>query len=79
MKNVIKKINKKYPTIDAVPSEEFDGSKGGIWFKGTEETYINGLPVLDCSMVNEEFDDFLESLGLFGEPYDAGTLMAYKV
>lgn len=72
-------INKKYPQLRAVPSEDFDGSKNGIWFKGTECVDFEGLPVLEDSMVNEKLDDFLNSLGFFGEPYDAGTLMAYPI
>lgn len=75
---VIKIINTKYPQLRAVPSEDFDGSTDGIWFKGTESSDFEGLPVLEDSMVNEKLDKFLNSLGFCGQPYDAGTLLAYR-
>lgn len=76
---VIEIINKKYPQLEAETSESFDGSENGIWFKGTESARFKGKSILNDSMVNEELEEYLNSLGFFGEPYDAGTLMAYKI
>lgn len=77
---LLKKINTKFPGINAVKSEEFDGTDGGVWFRGTESYTIGGQPILnDYSEVHPRLASFLEDNGYFGEPYDAGTLFAWKV
>lgn len=88
---VINEINRKYPDIKAVLSEEFNQNDiGGIWFRGSESATINGYLIYDywagqsmdygCAyegQIYKEFRKFLKQLGLFPEPYDSGTLMAY--
>lgn len=82
-------INAKYPQMNAVPSSEFSPERtNGIWFR-QEGAEIDGLPVhneyhngrydLYDPTVLIVFDQFLETLGYYSEPYDAGTLMAYPI
>lgn len=79
-------------TGHARPSVEFDGQAGGIWFSGenTIQTKIEGmnfhLPVYDSYGEYENYygDDLhprvksiLDRAGLYMEPYDSGTCMAW--
>lgn len=80
---IIKKVNAKFPGINAVASEEFDGQKGGIWFKSssyTTEFEDMTLPVQlieDDYMVESRLEKFMNEQGMFCEPYDRGTLFAW--
>jgi len=76
---LIKELNKKWPELEAVKSEDFDGSENGIWFKGTESALIDGLPLMSDCEPNDTLDKYLQNNGFFAEPYDAGTLMAYDM
>ena len=81
-KELIELINAKWPKIEAVPSVNFDGHQGsdGVWFRGTEVCIIGELPVMsDPSNINPELEAFLTKNGWFAEPYDGGTLLAYKI
>jgi len=80
MSEIIKLINDKYNKAGAVDSAEFDGREDGVWLRGTEEFYLSdGEPVLSYGYeVHPEFQAFIETLGLFAEPYDLGTLMLYR-
>ena len=90
IENAIKLI--KDLTGHARPSEDFDGRKGGIWFSGenTVKTDIDGstfdLPVYDSYGEFESYygddlhprvKDILDRAGLYMEPYDTGTCMAW--
>jgi hypothetical protein len=83
--NAIATLNAKFPKLNAVSTEEWDGTEGGIWFRMEGECHPDGRPyydyyTLDPSYnfgVHPDLDKTLESLGLHAEPYDAGTLMAY--
>ena len=44
---LIDTINELFPKAKAVPMEEFDGSKVGIWFRGSEDIHSDGLPIFD--------------------------------
>lgn len=77
----IARLNKKFPGINAVPSEDFDGSEGGIWFQQEGALHPDGTYYFDyygLNQVHSELQKTLDSLGLFAEPYDAGTWMAFK-
>jgi hypothetical protein len=80
MKDIIAKLNKKFPRLNAVDSIEFDGRGGGIWFRQEGELHPDGLPYFDFygHGVHPDLESTLESFGFFPEPYDAGTLMAYN-
>ena len=87
---VIELLQKKYPKLDAVESEQFDGSKHGIWIKGTENgvTAQDEFPLFDYYTedyrevryvlgIHKEFLNFVEPLGWMAEWYDAGTIVLY--
>ena len=74
-------LNKKFPGICAVSTEEWDGSKGGIWFRQEGNSHTDGMPFFDyygSPDVHPEVNKTLKSLDLYAEPYDAGTWMAYE-
>jgi hypothetical protein len=85
--HMIELLNKRFPGIDAVNTEEFNGEQTGIWFRNTEGYSINDIPILNMYDTDEVFwtmgihktlDTFLGDHGWFAEPYDSGTLMAYS-
>lgn len=83
---LIELLNEKYKEIGATDASEFYGHEAdGIWFKGTEGQLINGQRIYDETTffneggVNPEFEALLKQHGWYGEPYDAGTLMAWKI
>lgn len=78
---LLKELQKKWPKIGAVESEKFFyvyDRPDGVWFKNTETALINGLPLLDESLPNEELSAFLDARGWYAEPYDSGTLLAFE-
>lgn len=89
LEQVIEAINAKHPQMNAVPATEFSSDRvNAIWFKqeGAEidglrvhDEYHNGRYDLYDPTVLISFDNFLNSLGFYSEPYDAGTLLAYKL
>jgi hypothetical protein len=81
MKNKIAKLNELFPKIKAVSTTEWDGEEGGIWFRQEGNLHTDGMPFFDCyhdEQVHPEVQKALKSLGLYAEPYDAGTWMAYE-
>jgi hypothetical protein len=85
--HMITLLNKRFPGIDAVNTEEFNGEQTGIWFRNTEGYTINGMPILNVYDMDEvvwimgihkTLEAFLGDHGWFAEPYDSGTLMAYS-
>ena len=89
-KTLIKKINRLIPQAKAVPASEFydDPEVEGIWFKGSEDEYLDGLPIYnpycefgihrDTGGIHGDLYKILEDAGWYAEPYDAGTLMACR-
>ena len=80
---LIKLINTEMPEARAVPSEDFNGNDGGIWFRGSEDChedeYIYNIYSNQCTRgVHMKLDEILDEHGWFAEPYDSGTLMAWK-
>ena len=80
---LIAKLNRVFPDCNAVPSEDFDGQRGGIWFRQEGEYAPDGLPLFDywgechAECVHPSLDKMLESAGWHTEPYDAGTYFAW--
>jgi hypothetical protein len=88
---MIKRLNQMFPCCNAVSTKEFDGRKGGIWFRGSGDCEIEveydgekySMPLYEPEVftdtfgTNPELAEFLELNGWFSEPYDSGTLMAY--
>ncbi len=85
---LIAKLNKHFPDCNAVPSEGFDGVTGGIWFRGAEsELAPDGAPLFNYwaenpdripGGVHPDLEAMLDAGGYFSEPYDAGTLFAWR-
>ena len=82
--DLIKIINKQLPEAQAVSIKEFyDTVEDGIWFKGSEDFAKDDLRIFDCYEefghdIHPTLSKILDDAGWLGEPYDAGTLMAYK-
>lgn len=91
--DLIKIINKQIPEAQAVSIKEFyedddyaeiSPRYNGIWFKGSEDyCKSDDLPIFDCYEefghdIHPTLSKILDDAGWYGEPYDAGTLMAYK-
>ena len=83
-----KKLNAAYPNIDAVPYNEFTGEdkveQDGIWLKGSEDLDKDGLPYFDYwCMTGSQYHEGVEAMadkhGFYCEPYDAGTLMLWRL
>ena len=89
-KTLIEKINRLIPQAKATPASEFYGDPEieGIWFKGSEDAHLDGLPIynpycefgihLDTGGIHGDLYKILEDAGWYAEPYDAGTLMACR-
>jgi len=77
---LIEKLNKMFPKLNAVDGALFDdNSSNGIWFRGTEETFIDSQYLINDSYeVHPKFEALLHEAGWFGEPYDKGTLLAFE-
>ena len=80
---LMKLINKEMPEARAVPSEDFNGHDGGIWFRGSEDAhkdeYIYNIDSNPATHgVHMKLDEILDEHGWFAEPYDSGTLFAWK-
>ena len=86
-KDLIKKINKLIPQAKAVKASDFynDSSTDGIWFKGSEDyCKADDLPIFDYyeefgHSIHPTLEKILTDAGWYGEPYDAGTLMAWRM
>ena len=78
-------INLQMPEVMAAPSEDFDGCAGGMWFRGSED-FHEGEGVFNAYFefhsvtmgVHPKLDAILKRHGWHAEPYDSGTLMAWK-
>jgi hypothetical protein len=87
--DLILEINEYIPQARAVSLKEFYDNEDsqGIWFKGSEDIASDGTIVFDGNEtymsetqgIHPTLYDILEKAGWYGQPYDAGTLMAYEV
>lgn len=89
---LIEILQAKYPNIRLANSEDFDGGKDGIWVRSTEdeETAKDGYLLFNYYAidnkeiryvfgVHREIGNLLEKHGWYGEWYDAGTILFYKI
>jgi len=84
---VIKLLEKKYPSMSLRTTEAFDGTKGGIWTSGEDHLPAeDGHSLFDYyaenySMytigVHVEIVELLDEQGWYAEWYDAGTIMLW--
>lgn len=80
IEKAIKALNERFPNINAVSTEEWNGQEGGIWFRMEGECHTDGVRYFDpysSQRFHPELVKVLDSFGLHPEPYDNGTLMAY--
>jgi hypothetical protein len=89
--NLMKILEEKYPNLFMRTTEEFDGTKGGIWSSGESGVEAtDGKPLFQY--YNEDYDEviyvlgihkeigtILEDNGWFPEWHDAGTIMFYEM
>ena len=84
VKKHIKALKALFPSSFLKPSEDFDGTKGGIWTGfGEDGTIQNSIPSDYWPDGEEEFVDekltkYMDENDLFFEPYDAGTYMIWS-
>ena len=79
----------KYPKMFLRTTEEFDGSKGGIWTSGEDGLAAkDGFALFNYYKddakryelgVHTEIGTFLEKHGWFAEWYDCGTVMLWII
>lgn len=85
MKALIKKINKELPEAMATEGIEWDAnSDSAIWFKGSEDFAADDELIYDnyghisTMGVHPKLYQIVEAAGWYCEPYDSGTLFAFK-
>lgn len=88
---LIKLLEDKYPKMLIRTTEEFNGSKGGIWTSGEDGLESkDGLRLFDYYAedykektyifgVHKEIENFLNKHGWFAEWNDPGTIMFWKI
>lgn len=79
MEKLLKSLKKEFPGIFFRPSEDFDGSEGGIW-TGLAEQSSNNVIHWDNNRLEFEsakLAKWLDENYCFAEPYDSGTLFIY--
>ncbi len=84
-------LETKYPKLFLRTTEEFDGSKGGIWTSGENgDKAKDGKLLFDYYTqdggevhyvfgIHKEIRTILEANGWYGQWHDAGTLMFYEM
>jgi|TARA_R100000908_G_scaffold61977_1_gene40643 hypothetical protein len=78
--NLIDKIEKEFPESKPTPASHFAEGYEGIWFRGSEDS-VDHVPIFDYwneMTVHPKLSEILMNAGWYSEPYDAGTLMAFK-
>ena len=81
-------IEEKYPKLFMRTTEEFNGSKNGIWSSAeNNDVAKDGLKLFDYYTenqtkyelgVHQEITNILAKNGWFAEWYDVGTIMFWK-
>ena len=77
VKKHIKALKALFPSAFLKPSEDFDGTNGGIWTGFGEDGTIDYCPDGE-EFVDEKLTKYMDENGLFSEPYDAGTYMIWE-
>lgn len=87
-KELKEQLENKFPDATFRTTEEFNGSKGGIWTSGeNDDVTWGGFPLFDyygsgkkyTLGVNNLLHNFLEKRGWYGEWNDPGTMMLWKI
>jgi hypothetical protein len=68
-------------------TEEFDGSKGGIWTSGEDADAMGGYRIFNYYATGPKyelgvlvkFEEQLNKLGWYSEWYDTGTMMLWPI
>ena len=88
---MIDKLNDAFSGLRATNESYFTGNprpSEGIWLKGLgslDSKYIDELTIEDIDKGNFKplpstlINEYLEARGWFIEPYDSGTMMAWRV
>ncbi len=76
---LIAKIEREFPESKPTPASHFAEGYEGIWFRGSEDS-VDHVPIFDHweMAVHPKLSEILMNAGWYSEPYDAGTLMAFK-
>ena len=77
VKKHIKALKALFPSSFLKPSEDFDGTKGGIWTGFGEDGTIDYCPDGE-EFVDEKLTKYMDENDLFSESYDAGTYMIWS-
>ena len=78
--NLIDKIEKEFPESKPTPASHFAEGYEGIWFRGSEDV-VDDVAIFDYwneMAVHPKLSEILMNAGWYSEPYDAGTLMAFR-
>lgn len=78
-------LKNKYKFTFVKTTEEFDGSKGGIWTSGESSPMLGGKKIYNYYGegaayelgVLKKFEQAIDKLGWYSEWYDAGTVMIW--
>jgi hypothetical protein len=78
-------LEDKYNFSSVRPSEEFNGSQGGIWVSGENGETLGGKRIYDYYAsgaayelgVLKKYEQAINKLGWYSEWYDAGTVMIW--
>jgi len=79
---LINKIEKEFPEAKPTPASHFAEGYEGIWFRGSEDV-VDDVAIFSPygefgDIVHPKLSEILMDAGWYSEPYDAGTLMAFK-
>jgi hypothetical protein len=80
-------LKDKYKFTFVRTSEDFDGSKGGIWTSGESSPLLGGKKIYNYYGegsaydlgVLKKFEDAINKLGWYSEWYDAGTMNIWPI
>ena len=82
---IIALINKKLPEARAVNVSDWSDKETriGIWFRGSEDYAKDGKRIFNYysntdKMMHTRIEKVLAKHGYYIEPYNSGTVMAYK-
>ena len=85
--NLVIAIENKFPKVECMRTEDFDGSEGGIWLSGENDiadkngkqlfSYYGDYTTYEFGIL-KSVAKFLEVRGWHGEWHDAGTLMLWE-
>ena len=89
IQKAIESLNKQFVNINAVDYTDWSGGEPGkaIWFRQEGEGFADGQPYFNyfgysnnsSPGVHEKVHKALTKLGLYAEPHDAGTWMAFRI